>query len=276
MKHWFSKKVRVALVLALLLAAGLTVAKSLTGLSLGEMTVQYVLTPMRTAASKLTDKAEQLYSYIFRYETLAAENEALKQQLAEMEDVARDADAMSRELKRLRELLQLKEQHSDYELLDGYIIARDSVDWNSSLTINRGSDHGLEVGMCAITSGGEVVGLISEVGKNYAVIKTIMDSSLQISGIVASSGYSGMVVGGYQNGLEEMLRMEYLPSSAVLRNSDQVVTAGSTMYPRNLVLGKVVDASYTETGVAKYAILEPAAEITGLEQVFVIVGFQVG
>jgi len=276
MKHWFSKKVRVALVLALLLAAGLTVAKSLTGLSLGEMTVQYVLTPTRTAASKLTDKAEQLYSYIFRYETLAAENEALKQQLAEMEDVARDADAMSRELKRLRELLQLKEQHSDYELLDGYIIARDSVDWNSSLTINRGSDHGLEVGMCAITSGGEVVGLISEVGKNYAVIKTIMDSSLQISGIVASSGYSGMVVGGYQNGLEEMLRMEYLPSSAVLKNSDQVVTAGSTMYPRNLVLGKVVDASYTETGVAKYAILEPAAEITGLEQVFVIVGFQVG
>lgn len=276
MKHWFSKKVRVVLVLALLLAAGLTVAKSLTGLSLGEMTVQYVLTPMRTAASKLTDKAEQLYSYIFRYETLAAENEALKQQLADMEDVARDADAMSRELKRLRELLQLKEQHSDYELLDGYIISRDSVDWNSSLTINRGSDHGLEVGMCAITSGGEVVGLISEVGKNYAVIKTIMDSSLQISGIVASSGYSGMVVGGYQNGLEEMLRMEYLPSSAVLRNGDQVVTAGSTMYPRNLVLGKVVDASYTETGVAKYAILEPAAEITGLEQVFVIVGFQVG
>lgn len=276
MKHLFSKKVKVVLVVAILLAAGLAVVNNLTGLSLGEMTVQYVLTPMRSAASKLTDKAEQMYSYIFRYETLSAENESLKQQLAEMEDVARDADAMSRELKRLRELLQLKEQHSDYELVDGYIISRDSVDWNSNLTINRGSDHGLEVGMCAITSGGEVVGLISEVGKNYAVIKTIMDSSLQISGIIASSGYSGMVVGGYQSGLEHMLRMEYLPSSAVLRNGDQVVTAGSTMYPRNLVLGKVVDASYTETGVAKYAILDPAADITGLEQVFVIVGFQVG
>lgn len=276
MKHWFSKKVRTVLVIALLLAAGLAVVKSLTGLSIGEAAVQYVLTPMRTAASKLTDKAEQMYSYIFRYESLAAENESLKQQLAEMEDVARDADAMSRELERLRQLLQLKEQHSDYELLDGYIIARDSVDWNSSLTINRGSDHGIEVGMCAITSNGEVVGLISEVGKNYAVIKTIMDSSLQISGIIASSGYSGMVVGGYQSGLENMLRMEYLPSSAVLRNGDQVVTAGSTMFPRNLVFGKVVDASYTETGVAKYAILDPAADLTGLEQVFVIVGFQVG
>lgn len=276
MKHLFSRKVRVVLVVALLLAASLAVVNNLTGLSIGEMTVQYVLTPMRSAASKLTDKAEQLYSYIFRYETLAAENESLKQQLAEMEDVARDADAMSRELERLRELLQLKEQHSDYKLIDGYIISRGSVDWNSSLTINRGSDHGLAVGMCAITSNGEVVGLISEVGKNYAVVKTIMDSSLQISSIVASTGYSGMVVGGYHSGLENMLRMEYLPASAILKNGDQVVTAGSTMFPRNLVLGRIVDASYTETGVAKYAVLDPAADITGLEQVFVITGFQVG
>lgn len=276
MKHLFSKKVRVVLVVALLLAAGLAVVNNLTGLSVGEMGVQYVLTPLRTAASKLTDKAEQLYSYIFRYETITAENEALKQQLAEMEDVAREADAMARELSRLRELLQLKEENPDYELVDGYIISRDSVDWNSNITINRGEDHGIQVGMCAITSNGEVVGLVDKVGSNYAVIKTIMDSSLQISGTVASSGYSGMVLGGYQTGLEEMLRMEYLPSSAVLRNGDQVVTSGSTVYPRNLVLGKVVDASYTETGVAKYAILEPAAQITGLEQVFVITGFAAG
>ena len=276
MKHLFSTKVKVVLVIALLLAAALTVVNSLTGLSLGEMTVQYVLTPLRTGASKLTDQAEQMYSYIFRYETLSAENEKLQQQLAEMEDVAREADAMSRELARLRQLLELKEDNPDYNLVDGYIISRDSVDWVSNITINRGSNHGIEVGMCAITANGEVVGLVSKVGSNYAVIKTIMDSSLQISGIIASSGYSGMVVGGYQSGLENMLRMEYLPSSAVLRNGDQVVTAGSTMFPRNLVFGKVVDASYTETGVAKYAILDPAADLTGLEQVFVIVGFQVG
>ena len=276
MKHLFSTKVRVVLVIALLLAAALAVVNNLTGLSLGEMTVQYVLTPLRTGASKLTDQAEQMYSYIFRYETLSAENERLQQQLAEMEDVAREADAMARELARLRELLQLKEDNPNYNLVDGYIISRDSVDWVSNITINRGSNHGIEVGMCAITANGEVVGLVSKVGSNYAVIKTVMDSSLQISATIASSGYSGMVLGGYQSGQEQMLRMEYLPSSAVLRNGDQVVTSGSTVYPRNLVLGRVVDASYTETGVAKYAILEPAADIAALEQVFVVTGFQVG
>lgn len=276
MKHLFSTKVRVILVIALLLAAGLAVVNNLTGLTVGEMAVQYVLTPLRTAASKLTDQAEQMYSYIFRYETLSAENEKLQQQLAEMEDVAREADAMARELARLRQLLQLKEDNPDYTLVDSYIISRGSVDWNRALTINRGSDHGIQVGMCAITANGEVVGLVSKVGSNYAVIKTILDSSLQISATVASSGYSGMVLGGYESGLEQMLRMEYLPSSAVLKNGDQVVTSGSTVYPRNLILGKVVDAAYTETGVAKYAILEPAADIISLEQVFIVTEFNVG
>ena len=276
MKHLFSTKLRVVLVIALLLAVGLTVLSNLTGLTVGELMVQGVLTPLRTAASKLTDQAEQMYSYIFRYETLSAENEALKQQLAKMEDAAREADAMARELERLRQLLGLKEDNPDYKLVDGYIIGRDSVDWNSTLTINRGSDAGIQSGMCAITANGEVVGLVTQVGSNYAVIKTILDSSLQISATVASSGYSGMVLGGYSTGLEEMLRMEYLPSTAILKNGEQVVTSGSTVYPRNLVLGSVVDAAYTEIGVAKYAILKPAAQLTNLEQVFIITEFAAG
>ena len=276
MKHLFSTKIRVVLVLALLLAISLTVVSNLTGLSLGQMWMQGVLTPLRTAASKLTDQAEQMYSYIFRYETLSAENESLKQQLAEMEDVAREADAMARELERLRQLLELKESNPDYKLVDGYIISRNSVDWSSTITINRGSNSGLQEGMCAITANGEVVGLISEVGSNYAVIRTVLDSTLQISATVASSGYSGMVLGGYQSGLEEMLRMDYLPSTAILKNGEPIVTSGSTVYPRNLVLGSVVDASYTETGVAKYAILKPAAQIANLEQVFVITEFDAG
>jgi hypothetical protein len=66
MKHLFSTKLRVVLVIALLLAVGLTVLSNLTGLTVGEMMVQGVLTPLRTAASKLTDQAEQLFSYMFR------------------------------------------------------------------------------------------------------------------------------------------------------------------------------------------------------------------
>ena len=64
--------------------------------------------------------------------------------------------------------------------------------------------------------------------------------------------------------------MDYLPSGAIIRNNDQVVTSGSTVYPRNLIMGHIIDADFDETGVAKYAILEPAADMGRLEQVFII------
>ena len=67
--------------------------------------------------------------------------------------------------------------------------------------------------------------------------------------------------------------MDYLPSAAIIRNNDQVVTSGSTIYPRGLILGYVVDAGFGDTGVAKFAVLEPAAEIGSLEQVFIITQF---
>ena len=129
--------------------------------------------------------------------------------------------------------------------------------------------------MCAITANGEMVGLVIEAGSNYSVIKTVLDSSLEISATIASSGYNGMVQGGYASGLEGLLRMDYLPSSAVIRNNDQVVTSGSMVYPRNLIIGYVVDAGFDDTGVAKYALLEPAVNIGSLEQVFIITEYQV-
>ena len=273
MKYFFSTKVKVVLVIALLLAGGLAVLSGLTGLSLGDMVVKGVLTPLRTGLSHLTDKAEQFYSYVFEYEAMAAENAQLKSEIAQIRDDARDAESIKRENDRLRDLLKLKKQHEDYQLVDGYIIGRSSVDWTSSFTINVGSDSGVEKGMCAITANGEVVGLVTETGSNYCVVKTVLDSSLEISGTIASSGYSGMVQGGYTQNQAGKLRMDYLPSSAVIRNNDQVVTSGSTVYPRNLILGYVIDAGFTDTGVAKFALLQPAADIDSLEQVFILTAF---
>jgi len=276
MKHFFTTKVRIVLVIAVLLTAGIAVLTSLTGMTVGDLFVKGVLTPLRTGASQLTDQAEQIYSYMFRYEALAAENEALKNQISQIQDDARDAQSIKRENDRLRSLLELKEAHEDYVLVDGYIIGRSSVDWTSTLTINRGTSSGIAAGMCAITANGEVVGLVSEVGSNYSVVKSVMDSSLEISGTIAATGESGMVRGGYTSGLSDLLRMDYLSSSAVIRNHDQVVTSGSTVYPRNLILGHVIDAGFNDTGVAKFALLQPAADIDSLEQVFILTDFSAG
>lgn len=276
MKHFIPKKARVALILAVLLTATLAVASNVTGLSAPTLVVQSVLTPIRAGINALTVQAQQFYNYMFRYEALAAENQALRERIAELEEDARTVDAVSRENARLKALLELTTDHEDFQLLDCYVITWSSNDWTNTITIDRGSNAGIEKGMCAITANGEVVGLVDQVGANYAVIKSVLDSSLEVSATIASSGYSGIVKGGYAAGEEGLLRMDYLSTSAVIRNNDQVVTSGSTVYPRDLILGYVVDAGFDNTGVAKFAVLKPAADFNTMEQVFVLTGYEAG
>lgn len=270
MRHFFSTRVKIVLALALVLALLIGVAVSLTGDQVPGGFFQTLLTPLRSGAYALTAQAERLYNYIYEYDSLKAENERLREQLAQWQDDERTAAALERENERLRRLLELKEANPDYVLVDANVITRSSDEWKSTVTVNRGTSAGIEKGMCAITANGEVVGLVTEVGSNYAVIKTVLDSTLSVSARIAASGYSGVVSGAYVSGQSDMLRMDYLSSTAIIRKNDQVVTAGSTGYPQNLILGYVADAAFDDAGITKIAMLEPAADIANLEQVFII------
>ena len=273
MRNLFSTRVKIVLLAAVLVAAALAIISGVTSSTPLDTVVQGLLTPFRSAGTALTSAAEKYYGYMFRYEALAAENEVLEKRIAEMEDVARQADSVSRENERLRTLLDLKKTHEDYKLVDAYIIGWSSTDWESKLTINRGTNAGIQENLCAITANGQVVGLVTAVGLNWAEITTVLDSTLEISGTIATSGYNGMVRGGYVENNRSLLQMNYLPSAAIIRNQDQVVTSGSTVYPRGLIMGYVVDAGFEETGVAKYALLDPAADINSLEQIFIITDY---
>ena len=112
MKH-LSTRVRVVIIAAILLAAGLAVLANAGGQSLPDTITQTLMTPLKAAANSLTSRAEQYYSYMFRYEALSAENEALREQIASMEDQARRADSVARENQRLRQALNLTSHHED-------------------------------------------------------------------------------------------------------------------------------------------------------------------
>ena len=270
MRNLFSTRVKIILVIAALLSAGLAILSGVTNTTVVDLVVQGLLAPFKAAGTALTTTAEKYYGYMFRYEALAAENEVLEERIAQMEDVARQADAVSRENQRLRDYLNLTATNEDYKSVDAYIIGWSSTDWENTLTINRGTNAGIQENMCAITANGEVVGLVTAVGTNWAEVTTVLDSTLEISGTISTSGYNGMVRGGYISDNQTLLQMNYLPSSAIIRDQDQVVTSGSTVYPRGLIMGYVVDAGFEDTGVAKFALLDPAADINALEQIFII------
>ena len=145
---------------------------------------------------------------------------------------------------------------------------------HTTFTIGKGSKHGLEVGMAALSENRQMVGIITDLGDNWATVTTILDSGLEISAAIASSGYTGVVQGTYQSENTQVLRMNYLSTDAVLKNGDQVVTTGSTMYPKGLLLGKISNVSLDETGVAKYAALKASCDLDDLEQVFILVNYE--
>ena len=74
MRHFFSTRIRVVLVAALLISVVLAVVGSLTGTNIPGLVVQGVLTPLRTGADTILSQAEQIYDYIFKYEALKTEN----------------------------------------------------------------------------------------------------------------------------------------------------------------------------------------------------------
>ena len=274
MKTGKPTKRRLIILIAVIVAIAVALSSALVrGTAAGKNVTQSLLAPFESALSALTRTAERFYNYVFRYESLEAENEYLKARVASMEDEIRSIDTLQRENERLRAVANLLKEHEDYDLLSSYIISWDSSNWRNTFTIGKGTQSGISEGMCAVTEQGQVVGIVTDCGSNWATVTTILDSSLQISATLSSSGYNGIVQGAHKTDKENQLRMDYLSTEAVIRNNDQVVSTGSTLYPRGLILGYVVDAGLDGTGVAKYAIIEPAADFDLLEQVFIITNY---
>lgn len=274
MNRHLSNKTKWLIVAALLCAMLLTVSSVVNANHPGESLVQTMLTPFRAAGSAIVRQIERYYDYIFRYESLQAENEVLKSRIVEMEENERTVDSLRRENERLNHLLGLAEEHEDFQKASAYVISWDVSNWRSAFTIGKGTNSGIRKGHVAITEYGQVVGLVTEAGPNWATVTTVLDSTLSIGASIASTGDNGMVEGALATGGEGLLRMNYLPTDSVLRTNDQVLTTGSTVYPRGLIIGYIAYARFDETGVAKYAILRPAADLDNLEQVFIITDYE--
>ena len=197
-KNFWSGRMKTILIAALVVAILAAVVLGLSsGASFFENVTGSILSPVRSAVAAIDRQFEKYYNYLFQYAKLEADNAALQSQILSMEEDIRTVEELQRENERYKALLQLSESHEDYSYVASYITSWDSSDYKSAFTIGKGTNYGLEEGMCAITENGQVVGLITEVGFNWATVTTIMDSSLEISASIASSGYNGVVQGTF-------------------------------------------------------------------------------
>ena len=235
-----------------------------------------IASPFRSAGAAITETVSGWVDYFAEFDALKEENARLKREIAEMEAAIRQAEQDSEENARLRRLLELRQQRRDLHFESARIVAADTSNWQSILTVNKGTAQDVAVGDCVVTEAGYLVGVVTEAGLNWSTVRTILDSDASIGATVFRSGQNAVAQGDFALMGQSRLMLGYLGASPDVLVGDLVVTSGlGGYYPPQLVIGTVESVFTGDDGLAQYAVVTPSMSLEDLTQVFVITSFDI-
>ena len=232
--------------------------------------------PSRNAASAITDWMQGIYGYLYEYDMLVEDNNALRAELAEAQEMAREYEELKAENDRLYTLLELREKRADFVLESSKIVSWDTSNYTSAFTIGKGSNSGIELGDCVITEYGALVGQVYELGTNWATIRTVIDVNMDVGAFVGSNNYAGVISGEFSLMKQGLTRMGYLAGGAQIFTGDEVLTSGrGGAFPSGLLIGTVTTVMTEAGGQNTYGVIEPACDVDGLSQVFIVTDYEI-
>ena len=201
------------------------------------------------------------------------ENQALREEIQRLEEQLIDYETVKMENEQFRELLEIKERNSDLIFEPATVVGRTPDDWFGSFTIDVGTYHGVSLRCPVITSDG-LVGIVSEVGRGYSKVQTILDASVSIGGVDIHTLDTGIITGTIPLAQEGSCKLGFLPRESGVTPGDTIVTSGTGgLLPRGLIVGEIQSVEMETSGLSLYAVITPAADIQGARQVFVITDF---
>lgn len=277
MNRFFNKYGVILLAVAAAAAVTLSVMSyfSTTSASLRNV-AGAVAAPFRAAGEAISETVDRWVGYFTRYDELEEENRLLKNQIAEMEEDVRKAQADSEENKRLRELCELREQRRDLHFESARIVERDANNWSSIFTVNKGVGEDVAVGDCVVTEEGFLVGVVTEAGLGWATVRTILDSDSSIGATVFRSGQVAVAEGDFSLMSQGRLKLTYLGADSDLVAGDLIETSGlGGYYPSQVVIGYVESVGTDDDGLSRYAVIRPQADVSSLTQVFIVTDFDI-
>ena len=238
--------------------------------------VNVIAAPFRSASAAVSGWVDDQIRFAEDYDALQEENQALREEIAALEEELRRAREDSEENATLRELLDLREQRRDFRLESARITEADASNWASTLRLDAGTDYGVEIGDCVITAEGYLVGSITAAGSSWSTCTTLIDTQASFGAKVFRTGEVAVARGEFSRMGEGLLELQYLSGDSGAMVGDLIVTSGlGGYYPSDLVIGYVREVMTGDDGLAQYAVLEPAADLDGLRQVFVVKDFTI-
>jgi len=230
-----------------------------------------LLVPVQRVLADAGITSNRFVQAITEIETLRADNAALHAEV----------DRLTLENVQLREAAFAAQQAAKldtvaktlpFETVRAPVIARDPSNVLATIVLGVGTSDGVKVGHIVVSDQG-LVGRVSEVGTNYSKVLLITDQTSTLSALVEGSRATGIVRGQYG----DALIMDWILQTETVKPGDVVVSAGlalgedlRSLYPKGLVIGKVLQLQNAETAAYQRAIIAPAVDLRRLENVLVV------
>lgn len=197
-------------------------------------------------------------------ETLRAENEKMQLQALEYQRIIDENTT-------LKEMLDIKKEYQHYDLVMGNIICREHDNWTQTFTINVGLNDGIQLDQTVVHKDG-LVGYISSVTQDNAVVTTILDASASVSVNISTINEPAVVNGDLELKSKNKLKLTYIPLDTEIAISDMLYTSGiGVMYPSSIPVGRITEVVNNKNDVNRYALVEPCVNISKISEVAVIV-----
>lgn len=232
--------------------------------------VSIVVVPLQKGMNNIGMWLSEKYDTLQEIAIVLDENTKLQNQVDSLTEENNQLKQDTYELDRLRQLYELDQKYSGYDKVGARVIGTTTDNWSSSFKIDKGTDDGIEVDMNVIASGG-LVGIISETGSNYSIVKTITEDSSQVSAMLIDTNETCIVKGDIELMDIGWIHLQYLKNNAAVRNGDKVVTSNiSDKYLEGILIGYVKDVEMDSNNLTQSGYLVPAVDFSNLQEVLII------
>ncbi|MCQ2547702.1 MAG: rod shape-determining protein MreC [Clostridia bacterium] len=269
--RWIKNHKLIVVLVIILLASGFMFLKAMEsessnnpGSSLVNSVLQTITKPFVSIADSISTNIGDMFSY----KDLEAENKALKEENEKLRSELNENQLTSSEYSDLKRMARAL----DYEWSDGKdlesanITAYDGTTWMQVVTIDKGKADGISVNDIAVY-GQALVGRVSEVGKHWAKIVTIMDEDCNVSfRAQRNSGIMGVAEKAQEDGIKGYM----MDSNSTIAKGDKLVTTGIGLYPKGIELGTVKEITYDSDRQLQTVVITPSIDFTSLQKVTVI------
>jgi rod shape-determining protein MreC len=227
---------------------------------------QSVFTPFQKAVDWVVTPVIGLVDGVANLAGLRDENERLLDRVRELEAQVRATDALEEQVAQL-ELINGLELADELSTVTARMYSGGVSPFDNARFIDKGAEDGIVVGQAVVDEDG-LVGRVDLVSANDARIRLITDPLVSVGVRVQSTNETGIVTGRGDG----PLRLEMFRANEPVRNGDLVVTDGSR-FPPGLVVGTVSETANAEVGFVLRSSVDPAADLSEVDYVRVIVGF---